>query len=75
MLKNIEEKKNTKLVNWSKIITQQPKSLENPNIVEIKSVIIEHQKTSRKLSKVTRQAVKVSQVSGSGKNSDYSSYS
>ena len=69
------KKKNTKLVNWSKIITQQPKSLENPNIVEIKSVIIEHQKTSRKLSKVTRQAVKVSQVSGSGKNSDYSSYS
>ena len=69
------KKKKTKLVNWSKIITQQPKSLENPNIVEIKSVIIEHQKTSRKLSKVTRQAVKVSQVSGSGKNSDYSSYS
>ena len=69
------KKKNTKLVNWSKIITQQPKSLENPNIIEIKSVIIEHQKTSRKLSKVTRQAVKVSQVSGSGKSSDYSSYS
>lgn len=28
------------LVNWSKVITQQLKSMENPYIVEIKSVTI-----------------------------------
>ena len=35
--------KNTKLVKWSKIITQEPEALENPSIV-IKSVTIEHSK-------------------------------
>ena len=54
--------KNTKPVKQSKIITQQPKTFENPNIVDIKSVIIEHPKTSHKLSKTIRLAEKVSQV-------------
>ena len=49
------EKKNTKLVKQSKIITYKPKTLENPNIVDIKSVIIEHPKTSHKLSKTKRE--------------------
>ena len=55
-------KKNTKSVKQSKIITQKPKTFENPNIVDIKLVIIEHLKTSHKLSKTIRQAEKVSQV-------------
>ena len=46
----------------SKIITQEPKPFENPNIGDIKSVTIKHPKTSRKLSKTIRQAEKVSQV-------------
>ena len=54
----------------SKIITQQPKSLENSNIVDIKLVTIQHPKTSCKLSKAIRQAEKISQVSGDGKYSD-----
>ena len=45
------KRKNTKLVTWSKILTQLPKLLENPNTVDIKSVIIEHPKTSHNLSK------------------------
>ena len=47
-----------------KIITQQPKIFESPNIVNIKSVIIEYPKTSHKLSshKNIRKAEKVSQV-------------
>ena len=52
-------KKNTKSVKKSKIITHQPKSFENLIIVDIKSVITEHQKTSQKLSKTIRQAEKV----------------
>ena len=71
MLRNIIifiwREKNAGLVKWSKIITQQLKATENPNIVGIKSVIIEHPKTSHKLSKTIRQAGKVSQV-GSGKS-------
>ena len=47
-----------------KIITQQPKIFESPNIVNIKSVIIEYPKTSHKLSshKNIRKTEKVSQV-------------
>ena len=52
-------KKNTKSVKQSEIITYQPKTFENPNIVDIKSVITEHPKTSHKLSKTIRQAEKV----------------
>ena len=39
-------KKDIKSEKHSEIITQQAKSFEHPNIVDIKSVIIEHQKTS-----------------------------
>ena len=38
-------KKNTKSVKQSKVITQQSKTFEKPNIVDIKSFIIEHPKT------------------------------
>ena len=38
----------------SKIITQQVKAIKIPNIVDIKSVIIEHPKTSYKLSKIIK---------------------
>ena len=48
-------KKNAKSVKQSEIITYQSKTFENPNIVGIKSVIIEHSKTSHKLSKTIRQ--------------------
>ena len=34
--------KNTKSVKQSKIATQEPKTFENSNTVEIKSVFIEH---------------------------------
>ena len=47
------------MVKQSKIITYQPKPFENPNIVDIKSVITEHSKTSHKLSKTIGQAEKV----------------
>ena len=53
-------KKNTKSVKQAKIITQQPKTFKNLNILDIKSVATEHPKTSLKLSKTTRQAEKVS---------------
>ena len=36
------EKKITKLVKRSKLTTQQLKAVENPNIVDIKSVTIKH---------------------------------
>ena len=55
-------KKNTKSVKQSKIITYKPKTFENPNIVDIKSLVIEHPKTSHKLSKTKRQSEKVSEV-------------
>ena len=62
------KKKNTKSVKRSKIFTQQLKAIENPNIADIKPVIIEHPKTSHKLSKTNRQAENVSQKA-SGKSS------
>ena len=52
-------KKNTKSVKQSEIITYQPKTFENPNIADIKSVITKHPKTSHKLFKTIRQAEKV----------------
>ena len=52
-------KKNRKSVKQSEIITYQPKTFQNPNIVDIKSVITEHPKTSHKLSRTIRQAEKV----------------
>ena len=50
-----QEKKHTKPVKQSKVITEQPKSFKNSNIIDIKSIIIEHSKTSHKLSKTIRQ--------------------
>ena len=52
-------KKNTKSVKQSKIVTCQPKTFENRNIVDIKSVITEHPKNSHNLSKTISQAEKV----------------
>ena len=43
-------KRNIKSAKQSEIITYQPKTFENSNIVDIKSVITEHPKTSHKLS-------------------------
>ena len=40
------------------------KSYKNPNIFGIKSAIIEHPKTSHKLSKIIKQVKKVSQIGG-----------
>ena len=63
-----------KLVKWWKIITQQPETFENSNIFDIRLVIIEHLKTSCRLSKTKRQAEKVSQVD-SGERSNSPLYS
>ena len=52
-------KKNRKSVKKSEIITYQPKAFEDPNTVDIKSIIAEHPKTLHKLSKAIRQAEKV----------------
>ena len=41
------------------MISYQSKTFENPNIVDTKSVITKHLKTSHKLSKTIRQAEKV----------------
>ena len=43
-------KKDRKSLKQSEIITYQPKPFENPNIIGVKSVVIEHPKTSHKLS-------------------------
>ena len=40
--------KNKKMVNQLKIITQQPKTIQNLNVTDIKSITTEHPKTSRK---------------------------
>ena len=56
------------MVKRTKIITQQPETIENPNIIDIKSVTIKHPKTSHKLSKTIRQVKKVLQVGGADKN-------
>ena len=44
------------------MITEQPKSFENLNIVDIKSVIIEHTKTWHELFKTIKLAEKFSLV-------------
>ena len=56
--KSFIRKKNRKLVKQSEIINYHPKTFENSNIVDIKSVIIEHPKSAHKLSKTIRQAEK-----------------
>ena len=70
----LKKKVNAKLSNQSKLITQQPKTFENSNIVDTKLVIIEHPETSRKLSKTIRKAEKVFEV-GSGESSNSPLYS
>ena len=52
-------KKNTKPVKQSEIIMYQPKTFRKSNIVDIKSVITEHPKTSHKLSKTIGKGEKV----------------
>ena len=52
-------KKNRKSVKQSELITYQPTTYGSPNIVDVKSVITEHPKTSHKLPKTIRQAEKV----------------
>ena len=52
-------RKNRKLVRQSKIITNQPKSFESLNPVDIKSNITEHPQTSHKLSKTIRESEKI----------------
>ena len=52
-------KKSTNPAKQSEIITYQPKAFENPNIVDIKSVIAEYPKTLHKLSRTLRNAEKV----------------
>ena len=51
--------KNTKSVKRSKMITQKSKPVENPKIIDIKSVTIEHLKNSHKLSQSLGHAKKV----------------
>ena len=55
-------KKNTKSVKQSKLFTQQPKTFENPKVIDMETIITEYPKTSHKLSKTIGQAAKVSQV-------------
>ena len=40
-------KKNKKLVKKSKVIFHQPKAIQSPNVVDIKSVTIHHPKASQ----------------------------
>ena len=61
--------KNKKLIKQSKIIMQQPRTIESQNIFDIKSVTKEHLKTFPNLSRTIKQAKKVSQVGGTGKSS------
>ena len=57
-------------VKQPKIITQQPKTIANPNVTDIESVTIEHPKTFPKLSRPMRQAggIYPLQVVGVSKN-------
>ena len=65
----LKKKQNKKLVKPSKTIAQQPKTIENTKNVDIKSVFIEHPKTSCKLPKAMKQEVSF------GKNFSSPSYS
>ena len=57
------KKKNRKSVQKSEIITYQPKTFKNSNIIGIKPVITEHTKTSHILSKAIRKPEKVGSIS------------
>ena len=71
----MKNKNKNKSVKWSKRIIQQPNTLKSPNIIDIKSVTIEHPKTSHKLSKTIKQAKKCDQVGGSDNSSTSPFYS
>ena len=47
------------MVKRSKIITQQLKLIENSNVIDLKSVTIEHLKTSQKLPKTISKLKKL----------------
>ena len=47
-------------------MAQQTKTIENPNIFDITSFIIDHPKISHELSKTIKQARKVSQIGSIG---------
>ena len=68
------KRKNKGVVKRSKIITQQLEAIENPNIADIKSIIIKYPKTSCKLFNTIRQPAKVSHV-GSDKSFNGTLYS
>ena len=55
------------MVKRSKRIIQQPKTIANPDIIEIKAVTIEYPKTSCKISETIRHQTKTSQGGGAGK--------
>ena len=63
------------MVKRSEIIFQQPKTIENPSIVDLKLVFLEHPKALHKLSNIIKQAQNVSQVSGAEKYSHSTLYS
>ena len=56
------KRKNKKSEKRSKITTEQLKAIESQNIVDLKSVNIEHPKTSHRFFKAVRQAEKVFQL-------------
>ena len=47
------------MVKRLKIVTQQPKPIESPNVVDLKSVTMERPKTSYRLSKTIKHCKKV----------------
>ena len=63
--------KNKKLVKQTKMITQKPNTTENSNIIDVKSVTVEHSKAL----KIIRQTEKVFQVNGADKCSTNFLYS
>ena len=59
LIKNIPDLRNAKghyksFIKQSEIITYQPRSFQNPNLINIRLIITEHPKTSHKLFKTTR---------------------
>ena len=72
---NTKEQYRSELVKRSEIIFQQPKTIENPSIVDLKLFFLEHPKTLHKLSNIIKQAQNVSQVSGAEKYSHSTLYS
>ena len=59
MLKNTIKKEKHIIRKKTEIITYQPNTFENSNIVDIKSSLIGHPKTPHKLSKTIIQAEKL----------------